>query len=40
MELREKTIPGSTGMLINGVEITNYKTFDKIYYGPIEMLKF
>lgn len=23
-------------MLINGVEITNYKSDDKIYYGPIE----
>ena len=32
----EKTIPGTTGMLINGVEISNYKTFDKIYSGPIE----
>ena len=32
----EKTTPGTTGMLINGVEISNYKTFDKVYYGPIE----
>jgi hypothetical protein len=32
----EKTVPGSIGMLINGVEISNYKTFDKVYYGPIE----
>ena len=32
----EVTNPGKTGMLINGVEISNYKTFDKIYYGPIE----
>jgi len=32
----EKTIPGPTGMLINGVQIYNYKTYDKIYYGPIE----
>ena len=30
-----KTVPGSTGMLINGVEISNYKSFDKIYYGPV-----
>ena len=30
------TIPGSTGMLINGVEINNYKSKDAIYYGPIE----
>ena len=35
----ENTIPGSTGMLINGVEITNYKTLDKIYYGPIDNVK-
>ena len=26
---------GSTGMLVNGVEITNYKSTDKIYYGPL-----
>ena len=32
----EVTIPGPTGMLINGVEINNYKSDDKIYYGPIE----
>ena len=35
----EKTTPGTTGMLINGVEISNYKTFDKVYYGPIEDVK-
>ena len=35
----EVTNPGKTGMLINGVEISNYKTFDKIYYGPIEKIK-
>ena len=35
----EETIPGSIGMLINGVEISNYKTFDKIYYGPIKNIK-
>ena len=32
----EVTIPGTTGMLINGVEISNYKSDDKIYYGPVE----
>ena len=31
-----QTIPGPIGMLKNGVEIYNYKTNDKIYYGPIE----
>jgi len=28
-----KTNPGSTGMLINGVEIKNYKSNDKIFFG-------
>lgn len=28
--------PGSIGMLVNGVEITSYKTDNKIYYGPLE----
>ena len=32
------TIPGSTGMLINGVEIVNYKSEDKIYYGPLDSI--
>ena len=32
------TIPGPTGMLINGVEINNYKSNDKIYYGPLESI--
>ena len=31
-----ETTPGSIGMLIDGVEITNYKSNDKIYYGPLE----
>ena len=30
-----KTEEGSTGILINGVEIANYKSLDKIYYGPL-----
>ena len=33
---KEVTIPGTTGILINGVEINNYKSNDKIYYGPLE----
>ena len=32
----ELTVPGTTGMLINGVEISNYKSRDNIYFGPIE----
>ena len=34
-----ETNPGTTGMLINGVEITNYKSNNKISYGPIESIK-
>jgi hypothetical protein len=30
------TEPGSVGMLVNGVEILNYKTNNKVYYGPLE----
>ena len=29
------TLPGRTGMLVNGVEILNYKSGDSIYYGTI-----
>ena len=36
MELEKKQFQDQSGMLINGVEISNYKTFDKVYYGPIE----
>ena len=30
------TTPGTTGMLINGVEIRNYKSEDKIFFGPLD----
>lgn len=30
------TRPGYTGMLLNGVEILNYKSHDNVYYGKIE----
>ncbi|MEY3470024.1 MAG: Prochlorococcus phage, partial [Actinomycetota bacterium] len=33
------TDPGATGILINGVEIFNYKSSDKIYYGGIESVR-
>ena len=33
-----KTIPGSVGMLVNGVEVISYKSLDKIYYGPLEKI--
>jgi len=32
------TNPGRTGILINGVEILNYKSNDVIYYGSIESI--
>ena len=32
----QNTLPGKTGILINGVEINNYKSEDVIYYGPIK----
>jgi len=34
----ELTIPGPVGMLINGVEIVNYKSDDKVYYGPLKSI--
>jgi hypothetical protein len=34
----ELTQPGSIGMLINGVEIENYKSNDKVYYGPLKSI--
>jgi len=33
------TSPGKTGVLINGVEILNYKSNDTIYYGKIKNLE-
>ena len=33
------TVPGPVGVLINGVEIGNYKSDDRVYYGPIESIK-
>ena len=34
--VKSETKPGQTGILINGVEISNYKSNDSIFYGPIE----
>jgi hypothetical protein len=31
-----ETIPGLTGILVNGVEILNYKSNDVVFYGPIQ----
>jgi len=33
-----ETKSGTTGILINGVEISNYKSKDVVYYGPIESI--
>ena len=33
------TEPGTTGILKNGVEIANYKSLDKIYFGPLSEFK-
>ena len=34
----ERTLSGNTGMLINGVEVRNYKSDNYIYYGPVQSL--
>ena len=31
-----QTLPGATGILVNGVELLNYKSGNNIFYGPIE----
>jgi hypothetical protein len=36
---RDLTQPGSTGMLINGVEIVNYKVDDSVFYGPLNRVE-
>ena len=33
------TNSGQVGILINGVEIHNYKSDDRVYYGPVENIK-
>ena len=35
----EETVPGSVGLLLNGVEICNYKSNDKVYSGPLDYVK-
>lgn len=35
-ETKSATNPGSIGIFANGVELRNYKSFDKVYYGEIE----
>ena len=36
---RDLTEPGTTGILINGVEISNYKVEDSVYYGPLNRVE-
>ena len=31
-----KTNPGPIGIFVNGIELQNYKSFDKLYYGKID----
>ena len=31
-----ETTPGNTGILVNGVEILNYKSFDQVHYGELK----
>ena len=33
------TAPGALGMLVNGVEVINYKSEDKVYYGPLDDIR-
>ena len=33
-----ETTPGHTGILVNGVEILNYKSFDQVHYGKLESI--
>ena len=34
--IEHTTLPGTTGILVNGVEILNYKSRDSIFYGAIQ----
>lgn len=36
---QEETPIGQIGMLINGVEISNYKSENKVYYGPLDSVR-
>ena len=35
---RRETAPGATGMLVNGTEISNYKSGDVIFFGGVETI--
>lgn len=36
VEDKTETEPGTTGIFVNGVELLNYKSSDKIFYGGVE----
>lgn len=38
VEEKNETEPGTTGIFVNGVELLNYKSADKVFYGPIEKI--
>lgn len=38
-EENDFTNPGSVGMLINGVEVSSYKSDDYVFYGPLESVE-
>lgn len=38
-KVKHETNPGAIGIFVNGVELYNYKSNDKIYYGPLERIE-
>jgi hypothetical protein len=36
VDVKKETEPGPVGIFVNGVELLNYKSSDKVFYGPIE----
>jgi hypothetical protein len=38
IEDKEETDSGTIGIFVNGVELLNYKSSDKLFYGPIEQI--
>jgi hypothetical protein len=37
--VKEDTLPGTTGILINGVEVSNYKSEDVVFYGGLSKIE-
>jgi hypothetical protein len=35
-DIKKETEPGTIGIFVNGVELLNYKSPDKVFYGPVE----